>query len=84
MLAFIAMFVAQLAFQLARTFATRVVAKDHLIWTMVMTAIVQALWLLTTAMGVHAAFEMDIPQITAYMIGGLVGAYIAMKINFHK
>jgi len=84
MLDFTLMFIAQLLFQLSRTYATRVVSKDDMMWTMIMTTIVQALWLLTTAMGVHAAFEMDIPQIIAYMIGGIIGAYIAMKINWHK
>ena len=84
MLSFIIMFTAQLAFQLSRTLGTRVISKDHMGWTLVMTVIIQALWLVTTAMGVHAVFEMNWPQITAYMIGGVVGAYLAMKIDFHK
>ena len=49
-----------------------------------MTQIVQALWLLTTALGVHAAFEMDWWMITGYMVGGGIGAYMAMKITWHK
>ena len=84
MIDFCLMFMAQLLFQLARVYSTRVISKDHVVITLVMTFFVQILWLITTAMGVHAAFEMDIPQITAYMIGGLLGTYMAMRITWHK
>ena len=84
MLEFAIMFIAQLAFQLSRTLGTRVISKDHIGWTLIMTLIIQALWLVTTAMGVHAVFEMDWLQITAYMTGGVAGAYLAMKMDFHK
>jgi len=81
---FILMFGLQLAFQLTRTLGTRVISKDHLTLTIITTIIIQALWLVTTAMGVHAAFELDTAQIVAYMLGGTMGAYIAMKIKFLK
>lgn len=84
MMAIIWMFVLQLLFQLTRIFGTRVIAKEHVMLTMIMTAIIQVLWLLTTAMGVHAVLEMDIGMITAYMTGGLLGTYWAMKIDFDK
>ena len=84
MIAVISLFILQLLFQLTRIFGTRVIAKEHLMLTMIMTAIIQVLWLATTAMGVQAVIEMDVAMITAYMIGGLLGTYMAMKVDLEK
>ncbi len=76
--------VLQLLFQLSRTFSTRLISRDHMFGTMVMTFIIQALWLITTAIGVKAVFEINWYIISSYMFGGLVGAYIAMKVTLKK
>lgn len=78
------MFAIQLLFQLTRTLGTRVIAKEHIVLTMIVTAMIQVLWLSTTAMGVHAVLNADLSMLTGYMLGGLLGTYIAMKIDFES
>ncbi len=75
----ISIFIFQLLFQLSRTLGNRYIAKDHVLETIAMTAIIQALWLITTAMGVKAVFDWNWYSISSYMIGGVIGSYIAMK-----
>ena len=72
----------QFLFQMSRTFSTRLISRDHMFGTMIMTFVIQALWLITTAIGVKAVFEVDWYVISSYMIGGLIGAYLAMKVQF--
>ena len=74
----------QFLFQLSRTVSTRLIAKDNIPGTLFMTSIIQALWLLTTAIGVEAYMNEDWYIIAAYMLGGLLGAYVAMKIKLSK
>ena len=74
----------QFLFQMSRTFSTRLISRDHIIGTMLMTFVIQALWLVTTAIGVKAVFEVNWYIISSYMFGGLVGAYFAMKITLKK
>lgn len=80
----VSLFIFQLLFQLSRVLSTRFISKDHIFETLVMTFIVQALWLITTAMGVKAVFDWNWYSISSYMIGGLIGSYIAMNYNMKK
>ena len=73
-------FVAQLLFQLSRTYGQRVVSRDDVISSVLASTVIQALWLITTAMGVKSVNDMDVPGITAYMIGGVLGVYLSFKI----
>lgn len=73
-------FVAQLLFQLSRTYGQRVVSRDDVISSVLASTVIQALWLITTAMGVKSVNDMDVPGITAYMIGGVFGVYLSFKI----
>lgn len=76
--------VLQFLFQLSRTFSTRLISKEHMLGTMIMTFIIQVLWLVTTAIGVKAVFDIDWWTISSYMIGGLFGAYIAMRVDIKE
>jgi len=78
---FAIIFILQLFFQLSRTLGTRLSARENLLGTMIMTFVIQSLWLITTAIGVKAVFEMNWYDISGYMIGGLVGNYIAMRMK---
>ena len=74
-------FVIQLLFSCTRTLSTRYVVRDKVIHTAIITLIIQSLWLVSTSMGVKAVFEMNYIVISSYLVGGLIGSIIAMKIK---
>ena len=76
----ITIFVAQLLFQLARTYNQRVVSKDNVASSVITSFFIQALWLITTALGVKSFNDSDPAGITAYMLGGVLGVYLSFKI----
>ena len=77
-------FVLQLLFQLFRVLSTRFVVNGSILATSVTTLILQALWLITTAIGVQAVVSTDWKTIAGYMIGGVIGNVIAMKYNIKE
>ena len=80
---FMLIFVLQFFFQLTRTLGTRYVAKDNIAGSVILSFFIQALWLTTTFLGVKFMAEMDWMGITGYMLGGLLGVYISMKIRIN-
>ena len=76
----ITIFVAQLLFQLARTYNQRVVSRDNVTSSVIASFFIQALWLITTALGVKSFNESDPIGITSYMIGGILGVYLSFKV----
>ena len=73
-------FILQLLFQLSRTYSTRCVSRDSRLGTILCTAVVQSLWLVTTALGVKHVNELNWLGISEYMIGGLIGVWISFYI----
>ena len=76
--------ITQLLFQLSRVLSTRHIANGSILATMIMTAIVQVLWLATTALGVKAVLDDNWYSVTTYMVSGLLGSYIAMNIKIKE
>lgn len=72
--------VTQLLFQLTRVLSTRHIANGSIVATLIMTGCVQALWLATTALGVKAVFDSNWYAVSTYMLSGLIGSYIAMRV----
>ena len=73
-------FVAQLLFQLARTYGQRVVSRDNVTSSVSASFFIQALWLITTALGVKSFNDSDPIGITSYMLGGVLGVYLSFKV----
>lgn len=80
MIDFIIIFVAQLIFQLLRTYSQRVVSKDHKVSTMITTFFVQIFWLITTGLGVLHFNSLNWIGITGYLIGGVLGSGISFYL----
>ena len=74
-------FIAQLAFQFSRSLGARYVANDNIHSSAAWTAIIQALWLVTTCMGVKAVDQSDWPSVAGYMLGGVAGVYINFLVK---
>jgi hypothetical protein len=76
----IIIFVAQLLFQLSRTYGQRVVSRDNVTSSVIVSTVVSSLWLITTYLGVKSLEDMNIPCIASYMVGGTLGTYLSFKI----
>jgi len=77
------LFSLQLSFQFFRALTTRTVVAKHIWISMFNTAILQALWLVTTYLGVMSIMTMNWWMITGYMLGGVLGTYFSFKVMKH-
>ena len=73
-------FILQLLFQLARTYSQICVSKENKVMTVLCSLVIQGLWLTTTALGVKHVNDLDWFGITEYMLGGLIGVWLAFYI----
>ena len=83
MISLLAIFASQFAFQYFRAISVRTTAAKHVPYTLVFTNIIQALWLVSTYLGVTALQNADWLLVTAYMLGGTLGTYFSFKILKH-
>ena len=77
----IIVFSAQIVFSFSRTLNTRYVARDKMNFVLITGFVVKCTWLLNTYIGVTAIIESDYKTIIAYLIGGMIGDYISLKIK---
>lgn len=59
----------------------RVVMTGHATKTVFMTFLIQATWLVSTAIGVKAVWAGDVMMVIAYLLSGMLGAYFNFKIK---
>ncbi len=59
----------------------RVVVAGEVGKAVVLTFLIQATWLISTAIGVKAVWSGDIPLVIAYLVAGMLGAYFNFKIK---
>jgi hypothetical protein len=77
----VVLFLLQMGFQLSRVTGTRFTADNRKWPSVFMTLVIQLIWLLGTALGVKAVLDGDIVLVFAYIIGGMVGTYLAHEFN---
>lgn len=76
--------VTNLIFQASRTYNTRAIAREDtwkVIWTSV---IVKVSWIISTTIGIKSMLEGDWLLITTYIVTGVVGDYIGMRLNYDQ
>lgn len=76
--------VTNLIFQASRTYNTRAIAKEdtwRVIWTSV---IVKISWIVSTAIGIKSMLEGDWILISTYVVTGVLGDYIGMRLNYDQ
>ena len=75
---FAIVFVSQFAFQYLRVSNTIKIVDGNKLQVVLYSQAIQALWIVSSAIGIQAIFESNILVITAYMIGGGTGTYFGM------
>lgn len=74
--------ITNLIFQASRTYNTRAIAKDDIfkvIWT---STIVKVSWIISTSIGIKSIFDGDMLLAATYIVSGVVGDYIGMKLEY--
>lgn len=77
----ITVFTAQLLFQFFRSLNGRHEAHGLKYKAVMLTTIIQILWLVSTTLGVKAMLELDYMTMTAYVIGGTLGVYMNFYVK---
>lgn len=72
-----------LIFQASRTYNTRAIAKEDSMWKIIWTSLVVKLsWIVSTSIGIKSIFDGDFWLATTYIITGVIGDYLGMKIKY--
>ncbi len=72
---------AQFAMVFFKHINIRVIMTGHILKTVLMTFLIQATWLVSTAIGIKAVWTGDVMIIIAYLLSGMLGAYFNFKIK---
>ena len=74
-------FISQLLFSLLRNLGNRALIKENVILSVVLTGVIQILWLVSTFLGVQGMMSFNIPLIILYLLGGMLGTYFNFKFK---
>ena len=75
------LFASQLVFTFSRTMSVRYTAMGR-VWGVIISGVfIKGTWLISSYIGVKAMFDKDPVMIIAYVLSGVVGEYIAMRIK---
>ena len=60
------------------------ILKEELTKSMILTALIQISWLVSSAIGINALLKNDFITVVAYVIAGVIGSYFALKTQVNK
>ncbi len=75
------MCVAQFAMVFLKHINIRIVMTGHAIKASFLTLLIQGAWLASTAIGVKAVWSGDYVVVAAYLLSGMIGAYLNFKVK---
>lgn len=71
-----------LIFQASRTYNTRAIAKEDTFTVLWSSFIVKLSWMISTAIGIKSIFEGDLFLAGTYLVTGIIGDFIGMKLKY--
>lgn len=77
----IAVSVSQMVLVFFKQLNIRVTVKEHIFKSMIYTFLIQASWLISSAIGISALVEGDYLIVIFYLISGVFGTYLNFKIK---
>jgi hypothetical protein len=72
-----------LIFQSSRTYNTRAIANGDTVTVIWSSFIVKFTWMVSTSIGVKSIFEGDLYLASTYLLTGVLGDYIGMKLKYN-
>lgn len=72
-----------LIFQASRTYNTRAISREDSFTVLWSSFIVKLSWMISTAIGIKSIFEGDLWLAGTYLITGVLGDFIGMKLTYN-
>lgn len=72
---------AQFALVFLKLLNVRIVVAKHEVLASLMSLLIQATWLVSTAIGVKAVWDGEVIIVLAYLCAGMMGAYLSFKVK---
>lgn len=72
-----------LIFQASRTYNTRAIAKEDSFTVIWSSFVVKLSWMISTSIGIKSIFEGDLWLAGTYLITGVIGDFIGMKLTYN-
>jgi len=76
-----AVFISQLLLVFFKHINVRVLVKEQVVKSMFYTLLIQASWLVSSAIGIKALLDNDFLTVVFYLAGGVIGTYLNFKIK---
>jgi len=77
----IILLISQVVFSLSRTLNVRYVSSRKILLVLITGLITKSTWLVSSAIGINSIINQDWINVFVYIVSGLIGDYIAMKIK---
>ena len=77
----IAIFISQFLLIFFRLLNVRATAQRHVLKSVMLTALIQVAWLISSALGIKGFLDSDYKLIACYVLGGMLGSYFNFKIK---
>ena len=72
-----------LIFQSSRTYNARAIAREDTLTVVWSSLVVKLSWMISSAIGIKSVFEGDLGLATTYLISGVLGDYIGMRLTYN-
>ena len=72
-----------LIFQASRTYNARAVAREDTFTVVWSSLVVKTSWMISTAIGIKSVFEGDLWLAGTYLLTGVLGDYIGMRLTYN-
>jgi len=79
---YVLLIITNLIFQASRTYNTRAIAREDIFKVLWTSTIVKVSWIISTSIGIKSIFDGDMFLAGTYIVTGVVGDYIGMKLEY--
>jgi len=80
---YLLLILSNIVFQSSRTYNSRAIAREDTFTVVWSSFVVKLSWMISTAIGVKSVFEGDLWLAATYLISGVLGDYIGMRLTYN-
>ena len=80
---YLLLIVTNLIFQSSRTYNARAIAREDTLTVVWSSFVVKVSWMISTSIGIKSIFEGDLWLASTYLITGVIGDFIGMKLTYN-
>lgn len=84
MIEYALLIITNLIFHSSRTYNTRAIVNKDIFTVLWSSSVVKVSWIISTSLGVKSVLDLDIYLIFTYILTGLLGDFIGMKLKYEQ